>query len=340
MQVLFGVILLIVVLALLSLFKFKAPGGDKAVSALSSAAIASFLVEAFHSSFLGSLFGIDFLSELGSVSGSLSGVAAGALVAFALDVKPVYAVMIGLAAGGYGILPGFFAGYLTSYVVKFLDEKIPEGLNLIAIVLAIPFITRLLAIGIDPIVKATLLRIGDILVSAADTNPIVMGVILGAIIPVVSTTPLSSMALTAILGLTGTPMAIGALATMGASFTLLFLFHFRRFGSNQDTISVAIEPLTQIDVTLSNPLPIWSTVAAGGALSGVVIALMGLVNNTPGTATPIAGFAVMFAYNDFMQVIIAALIVILISSVAGFIGAKLYRNYPIQTAQEIRSAAK
>ena len=41
-----------------------------------------------------------------------------------------------------------------------------------------------------------------------------MGIVLGGIITVVGTAPLSSMALTALLGLTGIPMAIGAMADL------------------------------------------------------------------------------------------------------------------------------
>jgi fructose-specific phosphotransferase system IIC component len=40
---------------------------------------------------------------------------------------------------------------------------------------------------------------------------IVMGAILGAIIPIVGMTPLSSMVLTALIGLTGVPMAVGGI---------------------------------------------------------------------------------------------------------------------------------
>lgn len=43
-----GVSLLFLTLVLFSLFSFKAPKGDKAMSGLAGAAIASFLVEAIH----------------------------------------------------------------------------------------------------------------------------------------------------------------------------------------------------------------------------------------------------------------------------------------------------
>ena len=68
-----------------------------------------------------------------------------------------------------------------------------------------------------------------------------------------------------------------------------------KFGDTRDTISVVIEPLTQADIISANPIPIYVTNFISGALCGVVVAAMGLVNNAPGTAAPSAGLPVMFA---------------------------------------------
>ena len=231
MQIIIGTLLLLLVLGLFTLFSYKAPNGMKAMGALANAACASFLVEAFHSAFFGNVLNIEFLRGVGDANGSLGGVAAGILVPLALGVSPIYAVMIGLACAEFGILPGFIAGYLISYVVKFLEKKVPAGLDLIVIILIATPLARLIATAVSPVVDATLLNIGQVLLSSADSSPILMGIILGGIITVVATAPLSSMALTAILGLTGTPMAIGALAVFGSSFMNYVLFSKMKFGS-------------------------------------------------------------------------------------------------------------
>ena len=337
MDILLGTALLLVVLGLFTLFSYKAPNGMKAMGALASAACASFLVEAFHDAFFGGVLNISFLGEVGGANGSLGGVAAAILVPLALGVSPVQAVLVGLACSGFGILPGFIAGYLVSYVVKFMEKKIPAGLDLIAIIVICAPLSRGIAQLTTPVVNATLLKIGDILLSAANGNPIVMGIILGGILTVVATAPLSSMALTAMLGLTGVPMAIGALAVFGSSFMNFFFFQKMKFGSKKDTIAVAIEPLTQADIISANPIPVYVTNFIGGALSGVIVALMGLTNMTPGTATPIAGFAVMFAYNKPVQVLMAAGGCILVSIAAAFIGYAIFKNYKIMTADQIRN---
>ena len=131
-------------------------------------------------------------------------------------------------------------------------------------------------------------------------------------------------------------MAIGALAVFGSSFLNFVFFKKMKFGSKKDTIAVAIEPLTQADLISANPIPVYVTNFMGGALSGIIVALMGLTNMTPGTATPIAGFAVMFAYNPPVQVLIAATGCIIVSIFSGCLGYKIFKNYKIRTAAEIR----
>lgn len=336
MQVLIGAGLLLIVLGLFTLFSYKAPYGMKAMGALAGAACASFLVEAFHSSFFGSVLGVEFLKKIGDANGSLGGVAAAILVPLALGVSPVYSVLVGLSCLGLGILPGFIAGYLVSFVVKFLEKKLPSGLDLIAIILIATPLTRIIGDFSAPLVDSTLLKIGQILIASANSNPITMGIILGGIITVVATAPLSSMALTAMLGLTGTPMAIGALAVFGSSFLNFVLFKKMKFGDKKDTISVAIEPLTQADIITANPVPIYVTNFIGGALCGIIIVLMELTNMSSGTATPIAGFAVMFAYNGALKVIIASLSCIAVSIFSGYLGYLLFKNHKIHTVDEIR----
>ncbi|WP_343342973.1 PTS sugar transporter subunit IIC [Terrisporobacter petrolearius] len=335
-QILTGTALLLVVLALFTLFSYKAPQGMKAMGGLANAAVASFLVEAFHFSFFGQVLGMKFLENVGAANGSLGGVAAATLVPLALGVSPVYAVMVGLTCLNFKILPGFIAGYLISFVIKKLEEKVPAGLDLIVIIL----VAAPLAFGIgqftSPVVNGVLETIGTVLTQASSASPILMGVILGGLITVVATAPLSSMALTAMIGLTGAPMAIGALAVFGSSFMNFVFFSKMKFGSKKDNISVAIEPLTQADLISANPIPVYVTNFIGGAMSGVIIAMMGLVNNSPGTATPIAGFAVMFAYNPPMKVLITAAGCIAVSIAAGFIGYAIFKNYKITTADVVR----
>jgi len=340
MDVIIGTLGLLAVLALFSLFTFKAPFGSKAMSALADAAVASFLVEALLGAVLGDAIGIQFFSDIGTLAGTLSGIAAAVLVALAMKVNPGYAIMIALPLAEFGILPGFIAGYVVSFLVRWLQEKVPNGINLLGVIFIATPISYGIAFALAPVVNNLLLSIGDILISAQDQSPIVMGVILGGILVVVSTAPLSSMALTAIMGLTGQPMAIGALAVFGSGFLNYIFFRNMKLTSPRETISVGIEALTKAHVISANPIPVYSVNFVHGALSGVVIALSGLINNSPGTAAVVPGIASMFAWNDPILVLGVAAIVAAIGATTGYLGSKAWKNYPVRSEDDILSGTK
>ena len=254
----------------------------------------------------------------------------------ALGVNPTYAILVGVSVAGYGILPGFLAGYILAFIVPQIEKRVPQGLDLIVTICFAAPLARAIAMYSSPIVNSTLLNIGGILESASHASPILMGIILGGIITVVATAPLSSMALTAMLGLTGTPMAIGALSVMGSSFMNGVFFHRMGFGDKKTTIAVAIEPLTQADIISANPVPVYVTNFIGGALAGVIVALYGLVNQATGTATPIAGLMVMYGFNHPMVVTKVALMCAAAGIFAGWLGSIIFKNYKIKTIYDIR----
>lgn len=336
MEILKGTVLLLIVLAGFSLFSLKAPKGMKAMGALAGAATASFLVEAFQYYVGGDLLGFAFLKDVGAAAGSMGGVAAAALVPIALGVNPTYAILVGVSVAGYGILPGFLAGYVLSFIVPQIEKRVPQGLDLIVTICFAAPLSRAIAMYSSPLVNSTLLNIGGILESASHASPVLMGIILGGIITVVATAPLSSMALTAMLGLTGTPMAIGALSVMGSSFMNGVFFHRMGFGDKKTTIAVAIEPLTQADIISANPIPVYVTNFIGGALAGTIVALYGLVNQATGTATPIAGLMVMYGFNNPLVVTKVALMCAAAGTFAGWLGSIIFKNYKIKTVYDIR----
>ncbi len=337
MDLLIGTAFLLLVLVIFTLFTYKAPNGMRAMGALANAAIATFLVEAFNKYVGGQVLGISFLEDLGDAAGGLGGVAAAGLTALAIGVSPVYALVIAAACGGMDLLPGFFAGYIIGYLMKYTEKYVPDGVDLIGAVIVVAPLARLIALGLTPIVNNTLVKIGDIIQSSTDANPVVMGIVLGGIITVVGTAPLSSMALTALLGLTGVPMAIGAMAAFSSAFMNGTLFHRLKLGNRKDTISVSIEPLSQADIVSANPIPVYITNFLGGASAGLVIALSGLINDATGTATPIAGFLVMFGFNDWHIVILYGVIMGIIGLIWGFLGSMIFKNYPVVTKQDMKA---
>lgn len=339
-DILTGTGLLLLVLVCFTLFSYKAPYGMKAMGGMASAACASFLVEAIDLSFFGEALGIELLANVGQVNGSLGGIAAGILVPLSLGVNPGYAVLIGLTCMNFKILPGFIVGYIMSFVINFIEKKVPAGLDLIAVVVFAAPMAYLIGDFTNPLVNEALETIGKVLISASEASPIVMGLILGGLITVVSTAPLSSMALTAMIGLTGVPMGISGMAPFGSAFCNFLFFSKMKLGSKKDCISVAIEPLTQADIVAANPIPIYVTNFISGGLAGIVAALMGIVNNSPGTASVVPGIAVAFAYNNPLKVLICAIGCAIAGLFGGILGFKIFKNYKIVTADEIRGNLK
>lgn len=321
-----GVGLLLVTLAGFSLFSMKAPKGSEAMSGMANAAIASFLIEAVHSYITGDLMNIEFFKTVGATSGSLGGVAAAITVPIAMGANPVFAVVAGLAVGGFGILPGFIAGYVIGLISPIIEKKLPEGLNIIVGALAIAPLARIIAVLVDPAVNATLVKIGGTISAAADQSPIVMGFLLGGIMKMICTSPLSSMALTAMLGLNGLAMGIAAIACVGGSFTNGIIFKRLKLGDKSNVIAVMLEPLTQANIITANPIPIYCSNFFGGGLAGISAAAFGIINNAPGTASPIPGLLAPFAFNSPLSVVGALIFAVLGGCLAGYVGSVVFKK--------------
>ena len=329
MTILSGVGLLLLTLAAFSLFSMKAPKGSQAMSGMANAAIATFLVEAIHSYITGDLLNLEFFKTVGTTSGSLGGVAAAIAVPLSMGANPVLAISAGVAIGSYGILPGFVAGYVVGLVSPLLEKKLPEGLNVIVGALVVAPLAHFVAFAVNPVVNATLVKIGGTITAAAEQSPLVMGFLLGGIMKMICTSPLSSMALTAMLGLKGLAMGIAAIACFGGSFTNGLIFHKLKLGDKSNVMAVMLEPLTQAPIITANPIPIYGSNFFGGGLAGIAAAALGIINNAPGTASPIPGLLAPFAFNPPLKVVAALVLGAIGGSIAGLVGAMIFKNHKV-----------
>lgn len=322
--ILLGLGLLLLTLAGFSLFSLKVPKGSIAMSGLANAAVATFLVEAVLHYICGDLAGIAFLSEVGSISGGMAGVAAAILVPIAMGANPVFAVVGGVAVGGYGILPGFLAGYAIGFLSPLVEKYLPDGLDTIIGALLLAPAARLIAFAADPVVNAAMEYIGMTITAATEQSPVIMGFLLGGIMKMICTSPLSSMALTAMLGLTGLPMGIAAIACFGGSFTNGMIFHKMHYGDKSNVIAVMLEPLTQAHIVTKHPIPIFTSNFFGGGLAGLAAAALGIVNNAPGTASPIPGMIAPFGFNPPLKVVLALVLAAVGGLLAGYVGGTIF----------------
>lgn len=90
----------------------------------------------------------------------------------------------------------------------------------------------------------------------------------------------------------------------------------------------------------ANPIPVYVTNFVGGASAGVIIALSGLINNATGTATPIAGLAVMYGFNDPMKVTIVAVSCAAVGVLCGYLGSLVFKKYNIKTVDQLSVQGK
>ena len=327
MTIITGLGLLLLTLAAFSLFSMKAPKGSAAMSGMANAAVATFLVEAVHRYISGDLLHLAFLGETGTISGNMGGVAAAIMVPIGMGVNPVFAVVAGVALGGYGILPGFIAGYAIGFIAPFIEKHLPPGLDSVLGALMIAPIARFIAFLVDPAVNAALAHIGGMISAATEQSPILMGLLLGGVIKMICTSPLSSMALTAMLGLTGLPMGIAAIACFGGSFTNGVIFKMLHFGDNSNVAAVMMDPADD-RAPYHNKAPHTDLLSNffGGGFSGVAAAFLGIINNAPGTASPIPGLLAPFAFNPPLKVLMALLLAAISGTLAGIVGAIVFKK--------------
>ena len=181
-------------------------------------------------------------------------------------------------------------------------------------------------VAVNPAVNIILTRIGDTISAATEQSPIVMGFLLGGIIKMICTSPLSSMALTAMLGLDGLAMGIAAIACVGGSFTNGLIFAKLKLGDRSNVLAVMLEPLTQADIITANPIPIYCSNFFGGGLAGISAAVFHIVNNAPGSASPIPGLLAPFAFNPPLKVVLALAFAVIGGTAAGLAGSVVFKS--------------
>ena len=311
MDIILGVGTLVLVLIIMTLFLNFAPYGKQGLQALSGAACATFLPQAFLSYAIGGVFHVKFFQEIGDLAGSLSGIAVGILTCLKLEVSPVFAVIVGLVLHDSKLLPAFIAAYVVAFGIKFVEKKVPEGLDLIVVILLAPAVTFGLANLISPGVIAVLKQIGSAITSVGDNNPYALAVILGLVIPVTGMTPLSSMVLTSLLGLTGIPMAIGALTCTGASFVNGILFSKLKIGNKGNAFA----------------LQLFGANAIIGVVNACIVTYSGLIIDIKGMATPIAGAIVLYGFNDAVRSTITIIAVAIASVILAYVISAIINKF-------------
>ena len=110
------------------------------------------------------------------------------------------------------------------------------------------------------------------------------------------------------------------------AFTDAITFKRLKLGDNGKVLAVMLEPLTQADIVTKNPIPIFCGDFVGGALAGIVAVALGIINNAPGTSSPIPGMLAPFAFNEPMTVLLALALSAVCGIVGGFITTTIFKK--------------
>lgn len=226
-------------------------------------------------------------------------------VAFSIADRPGLAV--GLTSGmlaanaGAGILGGIAAGFLAGYVVKFLNEKIqlPPSFNSLKPILILPLLgSAIVGLAmvylINPPVKGVMDGLVAWLNNIGQTNAIVLGAILGAMMCVDMGGPVNKAAYTFGVGLIAsqqyTPMAAvmaaGMVPPIGMAIATMiarnkFTVNQRDAGKPAFVLGLCFISEGALPFVAADPVRVIGTSILGGATAGAISLGLGITLQAP-----------------------------------------------------------
>lgn len=269
---------------------------------------------------LSKLPGLEFLSAVTGVLGAQSpviGAAIGVAIAHGLQA-PALVIYSCAAAGAVGYAAGGPVGAYVGAVIGcelggLVSKRTPVDIIVTPIVTIVG--GGLAASWCGPYVNQFMTWLGDIINTATAMAPLPMGVIVGAVVGMVLTLPISSAALCIMLGLSG--LAAGA-ATAGCSAQMIgfAVISYRENGFSGLVSQGLGTSMLQVPNILRNPR-IWiaPTVASGicGAVSSVIFKMTnipaGAGMGTSGLVGQIGMYADMAPTHGTLPVLLSMLFV-------------------------------
>ena len=157
---------------------------------------------------IGSLTGAQFLIDIGSYTKDVSGVAMAVAIGYALKADPM--VLFSLAAVGYAANKiGGAGGPLAVLVIAIIAAEFGKAVSKETKIdiLVTPAVTILVGVGLSALIAAPIgwaaNAFGELVKSATELQPFLMGVAVSVLVGIALTLPISSAAICAALSLTG-----------------------------------------------------------------------------------------------------------------------------------------
>jgi len=163
------------------------------------------------------------LVDIGNFAKAMAGPAMAVSIAYALQAPPLVLfsmLAVGNAAnslgGAGGPLAVFFIAIITTEIGKMVSKETKVD------ILVTPFVTIcvgvLLSMGCAPYIGKAANLLGDLIMTATELQPFLMGIVVSVVVGMVLTLPISSAAICAALGLTG---LAGGAAVAGCSAQMI-----------------------------------------------------------------------------------------------------------------------
>ena len=226
-------------------------------------------------------------------------------VAFSIADRPGLAV--GLIGGmlattaGAGILGGIVAGFLAGYVVKFLNDiiKLPPSFTSLKPILILPLfgaaiVGLLMIYVINPPVKALMDALVDWLNTMGQTNAVILGLILGAMMCVDMGGPVNKAAYTFGVGLIASQQYVPMAAVMAAGMvppigmaiaTFLarskFTANQRDAGKASFVLGLSFISEGALPFVAADPVRVIISSILGGATAGAISMGLGITLQAP-----------------------------------------------------------
>lgn len=180
---------------------------------------------------IGQQFNIPFLSEtVWPIANSMTGSAIGVAVAYALGAPPLVLFSSTITGAAGNALGGPAGAFVAALIGTELGKFVSKETKLDIIVTTGVTILSGVLVGsiIGPVIGGLMTAMGEVIMYATELAPFAMGVIVSVIVGIVLTLPLSSAALSMMLGLEG----IAAGAAMAGCCAHMIGFAFMSFKEN------------------------------------------------------------------------------------------------------------
>ncbi len=230
---------------------------------------------------LGSKIGVEELVTIGTYAKSATGAGIGVAIAYALKAPPLVlfsSAVVGLAGNELG---GPAAAYISVILGAEFGKLISKSTFIDIIITPVVTIVTGVAVAmyVGPVIGSFMTWLGEVILWATELMPFLMGIIVSVVMGIVLTLPISSAALSIMLGLSG--IAAGAAAAGCSAQMVGFAVASYRENKINGLLSQGLgTSMLQMPNIMKNPR-IWIPPTLASAITGPISTVVFKMQNIP-----------------------------------------------------------